>query len=84
MAKNDFMSIEVSFLHDQEVKRYVMRNKSWDDVQSFREIIISSGLMIPAYIIDPGGGWSISTWFVIVPWNLKSITITKQDKYFKE
>jgi hypothetical protein len=65
--------IDVLFLDGNETRRYALSNQSGAEVLQFREKVFSAGLMVP---IDPG------KWEVIPPWNIKEITIQKQNKLF--
>lgn len=77
MSKSVWLTIEVCYNHDNEVKRYLIRNCNWHTVKVFREAVFSAGLMYP-HETDTG------RWVVVSPWNIRSVEIWKQEKFFKQ
>jgi len=67
-------TIEVLYRHDNEVKREAIRNVSPQKLIQFREIFFSVGF---AVTIDA------SHQIIIAPWNIRSIDVWRQDKFFK-
>lgn len=72
-----FLTVELYFMHGAEYKRYYMRNFTWEKIKSFRETVFNSGFMFS----DPDDP---EHYFVVSPWNIKSIEVTKQKKFFQE
>lgn len=75
MANKVYWGIEISYLHDGEVKRHFNRNCDWDFVKRLQDNIFFIGLRVPV----------TSDHFIIVsPWNIRSIDIWRQSHFFKE
>lgn len=55
-------------------RRYVLRNKTMDDVWKFRENVYQKGFMFPV---------STDHWKIIHPMEIKSVDIWRQNDYFK-
>lgn len=72
-----FLTVEIYFVHGTELKRYYMRNFTWDKIKLFRETVFAAGFMY----MDPDNA---TRYFVVSPWNVKSLEIHIQEKFFKE
>jgi hypothetical protein len=72
-----FFSIEVYYKHGNELKREQYRNITGAKLKEFRETFFTAGVAVmdPA---DPGRHWTI-----ISPFNIVSIDVYLQDKFFK-
>lgn len=66
--------IEIICSMGLETKRHHLENQTDREVFQFRQHIFTAGLMLP---IDPG------TWVVIPPWDIKTIFINRQSKFFE-
>lgn len=77
MNDKTWLTIEVLFKHGTEIKRYALKNCTWDKVKKFREVVFTDGFMYPD-INDVG------RWYIINPWNVSSIEVHKQSHFFTE
>lgn len=84
MDKNGLYSIEVIFLHGEEVKRYAIFNQSTDDIKVFRQCFLSEGFMVPVFKLGPDFSGPIDEWVIVNPWNIKSMTVTRQKKFVQQ
>lgn len=70
-------SIEVYYTHGTETKREVYRNITGAKLKQFREDFFSAGVAVP----DPKD--PARHWVIISPFNIVSIDVWLQDKFFK-
>lgn len=70
-----YYSVEILYQHEAEVIRYVKRNIREERLREFREGIISAGVAIIR---------GVGHWAIVLPWQIKSINIYRQDKWIKE
>ena len=68
-----FFTIEVMYLQDNEVKMFHLRNFIPKKLMEFREKVFTTGVY---RVINEEEGEIIS------PYNIKSILVTKQEKFF--
>lgn len=79
-----FFTVEIYYNGiDSTLNRYVLRNMTAAKLKEFREVIISAGLMMPANpeVDKPG---FIGEYKIILPWNIKEITVYRQQKFFHD
>jgi hypothetical protein len=74
MMAQTFFTIEVYYDHGPEPVRYVMRNMTAQKLKEFREVIINAGLMIPR---------ETDHWIIVLPTQIRSIDVTRQEKFFR-
>ena len=72
-----FFSIEVYYNHGNENKREVYKNITGAKLKQFREDFFSAGVAVP----DPAD--PAKHWIIISPFNITSIDVWLQDKFFK-
>jgi hypothetical protein len=67
----------------ESVSRYVLRNMTTGKLKEFREVIISAGLMMPfdPEVKNPG---FLDQWKIVLPWNIISIDVYKQSKFYSD
>ena len=76
--KKTWLSVEIVFHHENEIKRLVARNWDWQKVKLFRDNVFQCGYMFP---VDPLG----SNHFAIAsPNDIISIDIYRQDHFLKD
>jgi len=75
---SQFFSIEVYYTHGNEVKREIYKNITGSKLKEFRETFFSAGVAVPDPA-DPAKHWTI-----ISPFNITSIDVWLQDKFFKQ
>lgn len=81
MAQTLF-TIEIVFLHENEVCRQLLRNYTADKLKEVRETIFSAGLMVPVERSTELPA-ELDHWRVISPWNIKAVEVWRQEKFFK-
>ena len=77
MMATQFFSIEVYYTHGNESKREVYRNITGAKLKQFREEFFLCGVAVP----DPAD--PAKHWIIISPFNITSIDVWLQDKFFK-
>lgn len=73
-------SIEVLYNAENEVKRYMLRNMTAIKLKEFRETIVNAGLMLPADYDSELP--DLDQWYIILPHNIKTITVWRQERFF--
>lgn len=73
-------TIEIYYLNDVELKRYVLRNMTAAKLKEFREVIVCAGLMLP--VARTGAPDELDHWQIVLPYNIKSIDVWKQKKFY--
>lgn len=80
MAQTLF-TIEVLYLFKEETKRYILRNMTADKLKQFRETVVTGGLMLPADYDSELP--DLDQWYIILPHNIDTITVWRQQTFFK-
>ena len=73
-------TIEVYYTNDAEDCRYVLKNMTTDKLKQFREVIVTSGLMLPI-AREPGMPDELDHWRIILPHSIKSIDVWRQQSF---
>ena len=73
-------TIEVYYTNDAETCRYVLKNMTTDKLKQFREVIVTSGLMLPI-AREPGMPDELDHWRIILPHSIKSIDVWRQQSF---
>lgn len=72
-----FLTIEVYYKRDKELKREVLRNITTKKLKEFRETFFTVGLAVHDKA-DP------KHWIIVSPFHITSIDVWAQDNFFKE
>jgi len=75
MSKQTLFTIECSYNHGSELVRYVLRNFTAAKLKELREVIITSGLMIPR---------AVDEWIIVLPHQIFSIVVVRQKFFHRE
>src|SRR5712664_1897562 len=69
------LDVDIDGRQRRIAKRWAVKNQTWEEVKTFRNMVYTAGLMIA---ITPGH------WKVIHPMEIKTVDIWSQNDYFKE